>query len=125
MPTLGICLGEQLVAISQGAVTYKLKYGHRGQNKPVVDLLSGRGYVTSENHGYSVDAQSLSKTELKPWFVNADDKTSKAWSTRPSRAYPSSSIPRPRQVPTTPSSSSTGSPFAHGGERWKVREFEP
>ncbi|MDA4113070.1 MAG: glutamine-hydrolyzing carbamoyl-phosphate synthase small subunit [Thaumarchaeota archaeon] len=75
MPTLGICLGEQLVAISQGAVTYKLKYGHRGQNKPVVDLVSGRGYVTSENHGYSVDGQSLSKTELRPWFVNADDRS--------------------------------------------------
>lgn len=76
VPTLGICLGQQLVAISQGASTYKLKYGHRGQNKPVVDLLSGRrGFVSSENHGYSVDRESLAKTGLKPWFMNADDRS--------------------------------------------------
>ena len=73
MPVLGICLGEQVLGMSQGGETYKLKYGHRGQNKPVVDLISGRGYVTSQNHGYAVDPKTLSKTELKPWFVNADD----------------------------------------------------
>ena len=75
VPVLGICLGEQVLGMSQGAETYKLKYGHRGQNKPVVDLISGRGYVTSQNHGYAVDPKTLSKTELKPWFVNADDKS--------------------------------------------------
>ncbi len=73
MPTFGICLGNQLVGLSQGAQTYKLKYGHRGQNKPVVDLISGRGYVTSQNHGYSVSRETLKKTELRPWFLNADD----------------------------------------------------
>ena len=73
VPTLGICLGQQLVAISQGATTYKLKYGHRGQNKPVVDITTGGGFVASENHGYSVDGGSLAKTDLKPWFKNADD----------------------------------------------------
>jgi carbamoyl-phosphate synthase small subunit len=75
VPVLGICLGEQVLGMSQGAETYKLKYGHRGQNKPVVDLVSGRGYVTSQNHGYSIDAVSLSKTDLKPWFMNGDDNT--------------------------------------------------
>jgi carbamoyl-phosphate synthase small subunit len=75
VPVLGICLGEQVLGMSQGAETYKLKYGHRGQNKPVVDLISGRGYVTSQNHGYAVDPKSLSKTALKPWFVNGDDKS--------------------------------------------------
>ena len=75
IPVLGICLGEQVLGMSQGGETYKLKYGHRGQNKPVVDLLSGRGYVTSQNHGYAVDPKSISKTDLKPWFVNGDDKT--------------------------------------------------
>ncbi len=75
VPVLGICLGEQVLGMSQGGETYKLKYGHRGQNKPVVDLVSGRGYVTSQNHGYAVDPKSLSKTDLKPWFVNADDKS--------------------------------------------------
>jgi carbamoyl-phosphate synthase small subunit len=75
IPVLGICLGEQVLGMSQGAETYKLKYGHRGQNKPVVDLVSGRGYVTSQNHGYAVDHKTLSKTGLKPWFVNGDDKS--------------------------------------------------
>lgn len=73
VPVLGICLGEQLVGLSQGASTYKLKYGHRGQNKPVVDLLTRRGYVTSQNHGYAVQPESLKKTAVKAWFVNADD----------------------------------------------------
>jgi carbamoyl-phosphate synthase small subunit len=75
VPLLGVCLGEQILGMSQGAETYKLKYGHRGQNKPVVDLISGRGYVTSQNHGYSVDPKTLSSTELRPWFVNGDDKS--------------------------------------------------
>ena len=75
VPVLGICLGEQVVGMSQGAETFKLKYGHRGQNKPCVDLLTGRGYVTSQNHGYAVSEKTLRGTELKPWFVNADDKT--------------------------------------------------
>jgi carbamoyl-phosphate synthase small subunit len=75
VPLLGICLGEQLIGMSQGAETYKLKYGHRGQNKPVVDVISGRGYVTSQNHGYAVEQGSLSKTDLRPWFINADDQS--------------------------------------------------
>jgi carbamoyl-phosphate synthase small subunit len=75
VPVLGICLGEQVLGMSQGAETYKLKYGHRGQNKPVLDLISRRGYVTSQNHGYAVDQKSLSKTDLKPWFINADDRS--------------------------------------------------
>ncbi len=75
VPVLGICFGEQIIGMSQGAVTYKLKYGHRGQNKPCVDLTTGRGYVTSQNHGFAIDEKSLKGTELRPWFMNADDKT--------------------------------------------------
>lgn len=75
IPVLGICLGTQIIALSQGADTFKLKYGHRGQNKPCIDLLSGRCLVTSQNHGYSVKEESLSSTRLRPWFMNADDKT--------------------------------------------------
>jgi carbamoyl-phosphate synthase small subunit len=74
-PLLGICLGTQILALSQGADTFKLKYGHRGQNKPCIDLKTGRAMVTSQNHGYSVLPDSLAGTELEPWFVNADDKT--------------------------------------------------
>jgi carbamoyl-phosphate synthase small subunit len=73
IPLLGICLGEQIVGISQGATTYKLKYGHRGQNKPCVDVDTGRGYVTSQNHGYSLEHRSLKETELRTWFINSDD----------------------------------------------------
>jgi carbamoyl-phosphate synthase small subunit len=75
VPVLGICLGEQVVGMSQGAETFKLKYGHRGQNKPCVDLTTGRGYVTSQNHGFAILERSLRGTDLRPWFVNADDGT--------------------------------------------------
>jgi carbamoyl-phosphate synthase small subunit len=75
VPLLGICLGEQLIGLSQGALTFKLKYGHRGQNKPCLDVTTKKGYVTSQNHGYSLALESLSRTELMPWFVNLDDGT--------------------------------------------------
>jgi carbamoyl-phosphate synthase small subunit len=75
VPLLGICLGTQIIALSQGAETFKLKYGHRGQNKPCIDLKSGRCMVTSQNHGYSVEESSLGGTKLSRWFVNADDHT--------------------------------------------------
>jgi carbamoyl-phosphate synthase small subunit len=74
-PLLGICLGTQILALSQGAETFKLKYGHRGQNKPCIDLKQKRCMVTSQNHGYSVLPESLEGTALEPWFINADDKT--------------------------------------------------
>jgi carbamoyl-phosphate synthase small subunit len=75
VPLLGVCLGEQIVGMSQGAKTFKLKYGHRGQNKPCIDLASGLGYVTSQNHGYALEEKSLAGTDLRPWFINADDMT--------------------------------------------------
>ncbi len=73
-PTLGICLGHQLVALARGATTYKLKFGHRGQNKTVC-FPDGRSYIVSENHGYAVDAASLAGTDLAPWATNPDDGT--------------------------------------------------
>jgi len=75
VPTLGICLGAQILALSGGASTYKLKYGHRGQNKSCIDLDNNQVYVTSQNHGYCIDPHSLEKTDFKLWFTNADDKT--------------------------------------------------
>lgn len=74
-PTLGICLGNQILALAGGADTYKLKFGHRGQNKPCVDLRNMQSYVTSQNHGYGIDPKSLKGTGFKVWFSNADDKT--------------------------------------------------
>lgn len=74
-PVFGVCLGNQLLSLAMGGETYKLRYGHRGQNKPCLDLETGRCYITSQNHGYAVSSQSLPDTGLEVWFINADDKT--------------------------------------------------
>jgi carbamoyl-phosphate synthase small subunit len=73
-PILGICLGHQILALAAGAETYKLKYGHRGQNQPCVLLGTKRCFITSQNHGYAVDEKSLPSGWL-PWFFNANDGT--------------------------------------------------
>jgi carbamoyl-phosphate synthase small subunit len=75
VPTLGICLGAQIIGIAGNTQTYKLKYGHRGQNKPCVNLENNQVYVTSQNHGYGITPESLSASEFNLWFTNADDKT--------------------------------------------------
>jgi len=75
VPIMGICLGNQILALSMGADTFKLKYGHRGQNKPSIDLTTGKSYVTSQNHGFAVDPTSLKDSNLEVWWINADDKT--------------------------------------------------
>ena len=75
IPTMGICLGNQVIALALGGDTYKLKYGHRSQNQPAYDLETGRCYITTQNHGYAVSTKSLSGTNLKVWFINANDKT--------------------------------------------------
>lgn len=74
IPTFGICLGHQLLALSQGAATDKLKYGHRGANQPATDVETGRVYITSQNHGYAVVSKSL-PANAKESFVNANDGT--------------------------------------------------
>ena len=75
VPIFAICLGHQLMALATGAKTYKLKYGHRGGNHPVKDLETGRVYITSQNHGYAVDEESLDSSVAVPAFVNVNDKT--------------------------------------------------
>lgn len=72
IPTFGICLGHQLLAIAAGANIYKLKFGHRSQNQPVMDLESKRCLVTSQNHGFAVEAKSL-PANWHPWFTNLND----------------------------------------------------
>ncbi|KAI8342161.1 hypothetical protein BC941DRAFT_415556 [Chlamydoabsidia padenii] len=71
-PIFGICLGHQLLALAAGAKTLKMKYGNRGQNIPCTNLLSGRCYITSQNHGYAVDADSL-PSDFQELFINAND----------------------------------------------------
>jgi carbamoyl-phosphate synthase small subunit len=75
IPTLGICLGAQILGLAGGATTYKLKYGHRGQNKSCINLKNNQVYVTSQNHGYGIDPESLKQTDFDLWFTNADDNT--------------------------------------------------
>ena len=75
MPMMGVCLGTQILALAVGGDTYKLKYGHRSQNQPALDLESGRCYITTQNHGYTVQRDSLKDTGLTEWFMNANDKT--------------------------------------------------
>ena len=77
VPIFGICLGNQLLALAAGAKTYKMKYGNRGMNQPCVDLRTTRCYITSQNHGYAVDDQSLPEG-WKALFVNANDRADSA-----------------------------------------------
>ena len=74
-PMFGICLGHQIIALAYGAETYKLKFGHRGGNHPVKNLRSGKVEITSQNHSYAVDANSLEKTPLAVTHVNLLDNT--------------------------------------------------
>jgi carbamoyl-phosphate synthase small subunit len=74
VPIFGICLGHQLLCLAAGGDTYKLKFGHRSQNQPCLEVGSKRCYITSQNHGYAVDEQTLDG-EWLPWFFNANDGT--------------------------------------------------
>jgi len=74
IPTFGICLGSQIMGIAAGGTTFKLKFGHRSQNQPCIDLETKRCYITSQNHGYAVDPKSMNK-DWKVWLQNANDQT--------------------------------------------------
>lgn len=74
IPTFGICLGNQLLALAAGGNTYKLKFGHRAQNQPTIDVTSKRCYITTQNHGFAVDEKKL-PTGFRRWFYNANDNT--------------------------------------------------
>ncbi len=72
IPTFGICLGNQILSLALGGDTYKLKFGHRSQNQPVVNTENGKGYLTTQNHGFAV---GKIPNGFKEWFYNANDKT--------------------------------------------------
>ena len=73
VPVFGICLGHQLTALAVGGSTYKLKYGHRGVNQPVRDVSGTRTFITSQNHGYAVDGDTVKSGKVR--YINANDGT--------------------------------------------------
>lgn len=75
IPIFAICLGHQLMALAAGADTFKMKYGHRGGNHPVKDLQTGRVYISSQNHGYVVNTDTLNPEVAVPSFINVNDRT--------------------------------------------------
>lgn len=75
LPTFGICLGHQLLALAAGAKTYKLKFGHRGINHPVLDRTTGKVEITSQNHGFAVDPESLREAGGRPTHIHLNDQT--------------------------------------------------
>ena len=75
LPIFGICMGQQLIAKSFGARSYKMKFGHRGENQPVKDLNTGKVFITSQNHGFTIDKESLKETDLVLTQINLNDGT--------------------------------------------------
>ncbi len=87
VPVFGICLGHQIMGLALGGRTYKLKFGHHGSNHPVKDLTTGRIEITAQNHGFCVDAESLTGHEVSVTHVNLNDSTVEGLSLPDARAF--------------------------------------
>lgn len=86
-PIFGICLGHQIISLAYGAKTYKLKFGHRGGNHPVLNLDTGKIEITSQNHSYAVDPESVQGTALEITHINLLDKTVEGVRCREDRVF--------------------------------------
>lgn len=72
VPIMGVCMGNQVLGMAAGATTYKLTYGNRGHNQPVVDLSTGKTYISSQNHGFAINGQTL-PPDWEQYFINLND----------------------------------------------------
>ena len=87
VPIFGICLGHQILGLAMGGKTYKLKFGHRGGNHPVLNKLTGKVEITAQNHGFAVDPDSLKASDIELTHINLNDQTLEGFRHRRERAF--------------------------------------